>query len=496
LANAPLLCARGVTVTFGGVDVVAGVDLDLWAGEVHAIVGENGAGKSSLAKAIAGVYRMRDGAVSLDGREAVFKSPREALASGVALIHQEPQGFPDLDVAENVFAGNFVKKGWFVDRAACRRRSGEILHQLGTGIDPRAALGTLSVAQRQMVEVASALGHEARVWLFDETTAPLTPKEAEELFTVMRRLRDQGCALAFVSHHLHEVFAIADRVTVLRDGRRIDCKPIKETSPAETVQLMVGREIEQARLRGAAPGACVLQTRALSGPGFSDATVRVCKGEVVGLAGLVGAGRTELCRALFGIGQAWAGTIELEGRPVQIASPGQARNLGIALVPEDRIHHGLLLPQSIAFNFGLANLDRFSKAGWLDQGQEERAAVAEGARLQLVSRGPRQPVQELSGGNQQKVALGKWLLTEPRLLVLDEPTRGVDVGAKREVHRTVRSLADEGLAVLMASSDLPELIALCDRTYVMRGGRIVAELGAHEASEEAVMRHAVGADGD
>jgi rhamnose transport system ATP-binding protein len=410
------MCAKSVTVTFGGIDVVASVDLDLRAGEVHAIVGENGAGKSSLAKAIAGVYRMQSGSVALDGRAVRFKSPREALANGVALIHQEPQGFMDLDVAENVFAGNLPRSGFLIRKSVAEGRSSSLLQELGASVSPRERLAELSVAQRQMVEVASALAHDARVWIFDETTAPLTPKETEELFAVMRRLRGRGCALAFVSHHLHEVFEIADRITVLRDGRRVGCKETKDTSVAEIIQLMVGREIEHARLHGAQKGECVLETNALSGIGFSDVSIRVRAGEVVGLAGLVGAGRTELCRALFGVTPASGGTVQITGREAHIASPKDARSYGVALVPEDRIHQGLFLPQSVAFNFSVSNLNRFSKAGWLDREREALETVEEGKRLGLVFRGPRQPVQELSGGNQQKVVLGKWLLTGPRLL--------------------------------------------------------------------------------
>lgn len=488
-----MLSAKGVTVTFGGVDVVSSVDIDLVAGEVHAIVGENGAGKSSIAKAIAGVYRMREGSVSLDGSSIVLRNPREALHSGIALIHQEPQVFPDLEVAENVFAGNLPRsRRGTVDWTACYQRTGELLDQLGARIDQRANVRSLSVAQRQMVELASALAHDARVWIFDETTAPLTPKESRDLFSVMERLKEKGCALAFVSHHLHEVFAVSDRITVLRDGKRVATLRSSETTPDEVVRLMVGREIEHARLQGATAGDCVLETMGLNGKGFGDVSLRVFRGEVVGLAGLVGAGRTEFVRALFGIEPSISGVVRFLDEEVHVKSPRQARGLGIALVPEDRIHDGLLLLQSVAFNFSLSNLDRYSRFGWIDRRSEEADSVAEGARLNLAYRGPDQVVSELSGGNQQKIVLGRWLMTEPKLLILDEPTRGVDVGAKREVHRIVRDLADEGLAVLMVSSDLPEVLALCDRTYVMRAGRVTAELTAEEASEERVMAHATG----
>jgi ABC-type sugar transport system ATPase subunit len=488
--DTPTLSAKGVTVTFGGVDVVASVDIELRAGEVHAIVGENGAGKSSLAKAIAGVYRMREGTLSLNGETKWFKNPREALRAGIALIHQEPQTFPDLTVAENVFVGN--RPGWLHSLESCVLRSRELLAQLGASIDPRAQMGGLSVAQRQLVELAAALAHEAKVWMFDETTAPLTPKETSELFQVITKLKSQGKAVAFVSHHLAEVFAVSDRITVLRDGKKVAEKTTSETNPQEIVRLMVGREIEHARLHGANPGETVLETNNLTGEGFANVSIKVCKGEVVGLAGLVGAGRTEFARALFGHTRPTAGTIKFENRETRVRSPRDASHKRIALVPEDRIHDGLLLPQSIAFNATLADLPRVSRLGWLDNTAIANHTRQFADRLNLAHRGQSQPAAQLSGGNQQKVVLSKWLMTAPKLLILDEPTRGVDVGAKREVHRTVRELADQGLAVLMVSSDLTEVLTLCDRIIVMRKGLIVGELKAEDATEERIMSLATG----
>jgi rhamnose transport system ATP-binding protein len=488
--DVPTLSAKGITVTFGGVDVVASVDIELRAGEVHAIVGENGAGKSSLAKAIAGVYRMREGTLSLNGEARSFKNPREALKAGIALIHQEPQTFPDLTVAENVFVGS--RPGWLHSLEWCVVRSQELFAQLGANIDPRVQMGGLSVANRQMVELAAALAHDASVWIFDETTAPLTPKETRELFQVITKLKSQGKAIAFVSHHLEEVFTIADRITVLRDGKKVAEKETRETNPQEIVRLMVGREIEGARMHGAVPGETVLETNSLTGDGFEDVSLKVCKGEVLGLAGLVGAGRTELARALFGHTRPTSGTIKFNGQEARINSTRDARSKGIALVPEDRIHDGLLTPQSIAFNATLADLQHASTAGWIDHKRIADKTKQFAERLNLVCRSLSQPVAQLSGGNQQKVVLSKWLMTAPKLLILDEPTRGVDVGAKREVHKTIRELADQGLAVLMVSSDLTEVLTLCDRVLVMREGRIVGELNAEEASEEGVMSLATG----
>ncbi|MFN8220038.1 MAG: sugar ABC transporter ATP-binding protein [Fimbriimonadales bacterium] len=486
------LRASSITVTFGDVDVVAGVDLDLREGEIHALVGENGAGKSSLAKAISGVYRARKGTIELDGAEVSFRNPREALDAGVALIHQEPLSFPDLTVAENIFAGHPPKRAGLVDWRAMRTRAKELLDTLAVDLDPDANVGSLSVAQRQQVELACALSHDAKVWIFDETTAPLTPKEVEELFAVMRKLQQRGCALLMVTHHLHEVFAVADRITVMRDGTKVAAKATKETDEAEIVRLMVGRELAEEHFAAGIPGEPILTVKDLSGPGFAEVSLEVRKGEIVGLAGLVGAGRTELARALFGITTPSSGQVFFEGKPVAARSPEQAMRLGIGLVPEDRRNDGLLMPQSIAFNATLANLRKLCRSGWLNLRRIETETVDAVERLHLAYQSHGQAAGELSGGNQQKVVLSKWLMTQPKLLILDEPTRGVDVGAKHEVHAIVRELAAQGMGVLMISSDLPEVLALSDRVVVMRQGRVAAELAASEASQEAIMFAATG----
>lgn len=486
------LRAKGITITFGGVDVVSGVDLTLQSGEIHAITGENGAGKSSLAKAIAGVYRSREGTIELEEKLVDFRGPRGALDAGIALIHQEPLTFPDLTVTESIFAGNLIRRGPLVDWKACQKRAAELLNSLGVHLDPRQKTGGLSVAQRQLVELASALAHDAKVWIFDETTAPLTPKEVTELFVVMRRLRDQGCALAIVSHHLHEVFEIADRVTVLRDGQKVAEKLISETTPDEVVRLMVGRELSGERFPSLEAGSTVLETLNLTGIGFADVSLSVRKGEIVGLAGLVGAGRTELARALFGLTHPKSGAVKLDGQELAIKSPQDAMGAGLALVPEDRIHDGLLQPQSVAVNATLASLRQVSSLGFIRPSAVDMRADDATRKLNLKRQSIDQPVSELSGGNQQKVVLAKWLMTEPKLLILDEPTRGVDVGAKHEVHKAIHSLAQQGLGVLMISSDLNEILALSHRVLVMRGGRIVAEISRDEATQESIMRHATG----
>lgn len=488
-----LVAAKALTITFGGVDVLKGVDLDLHAGEVHALAGENGAGKSSLAKAIAGVYKPRQGQILLEGRPICFSSPREAIHHGIALIHQEPQTFPDLDVAENIFAAHHPKRGGVVDWSSVYTKASEILDSLGVKLDPQAKVGGLSVAKQQMVELACAMSHKARVWIFDETTAPLTPKEIEELFVVMRRLREQGCALAMVTHHLDEIFEISDRITVLRDGQKVGERTPAESSVPEVIQMMVGRELASESLHATQPRAenprlCV---QGLSGHGFKDVSFDLHPGEVVGFVGLVGAGRTELAQALFGI-RPHSGTILLDGKRANLSSPRNAISNGIALVPEDRQHDGLLSFQSIGFNATLAWLSRLCRFGWLNQKKIKAQTVDFGKRLKLAYRGAEQPISELSGGNQQKVVLSRWLMTDAKVLILDEPTRGVDVGAKHEVHKLIREQADQGMAVMMISSDLPEALALSDRILVMREGRIAAELPGKTATQPQIMAAATG----
>jgi rhamnose transport system ATP-binding protein len=491
----PIIQAQGLRMAFGGQEVVRGVDIDLNAGEVHAIVGENGAGKSTVAKLIAGVHRPTAGTIKLNGSAVVFDAPRQAIDHGIALIHQEPLTFPDLDVAENIFVGHQPKSKTGVDWPKMRHAAAQLLAELGVKIDPGTPVRSLSVADQQMVELACALSQDAQVLMLDETTASLTPKEVAELFAIVRRLRDQGKALAFVSHHLDEVWEIADRITVMRDGEKVgELKPA-ETSIDEVIKLMVGREVNFS-LKGhqtVTDARPLLKVRGLTLEGkFRNVGFEVRPGEIVGLGGLVGAGRTEVCRALFGIDRPTAGTIEIDGNPVAIRKPSDAMALGIALVPEDRQHEGLLMPMSIEHNMSLSILRSLASAGWVNRKREAGLANEYATRLQTAFRSLDQPVRELSGGNQQKIVLGKWLLTKPRLLILDEPTRGVDVGAKEEVHRLILELVEQGLALLVVSSDLPELLALCDRIVVMREGTVVRELAREDATPESVMRAATG----
>ncbi len=484
-------------MAFGGQEVVKGVDIELHAGEVHAIVGENGAGKSTVAKLIAGVHQPTAGEIRLNGKAVHLENPRQAIHLGIALIHQEPLTFPDLDVAENIFVGHQPIRNPLsgIDWNSMRRSAKAILDELGVSIDPKARVSDLSVADQQMVELACALSHDAKVLLMDETTASLTPKEVAELFGIVRRLKSQGKAIAFVSHHLDEIFEIADRITVMRDGEKVGELIPSQTTIDELIRLMVGRSVDASvkthqTVIDAPP---LLKVENLTRTGqFRNVSFEVRPGEIVGLAGLVGAGRTEVCRTIFGIDQPSSGSIQIDGKKISVRKPTDAMELGVAFVPEDRQHEGLLMPMSIEHNATLAILSKLAKFGWVDRKRENKLAREFAEKLQTAFRNVSQPVRELSGGNQQKIVLAKWLLTEPRLLILDEPTRGVDVGAKDEVHRLILQLVDQGLALLVVSSDLPELLALCDRVIVMHEGSVIQELNRDEATPERVMQAATG----
>lgn len=492
-----LITASGLRMAFGGVEVVKGVDIELRAGEVHAIMGENGAGKSTVAKMVAGVYRPTGGTIRLRGQETQMESPRHALELGIALIHQEPLTFPDLTVAENIFVGHQPARGPLksIDWREMNRCAEELLASLGAKIDPKVLAGGLSVADQQMIELASALSHDAKVLLMDETTASLTPKEVAELFEIVRRLRDEGRAITFVSHRLSEIFDICDRITIMRDGEKVGERMIRDTSIPEVVSLMVGRDVPPPTPRPAPSTtvAPILKVSGLSKRGrFENISFELRPGEIVALAGLVGAGRTDVCEIIFGAARPTAGEIEVRGAKVTIKNPRDAIRNGLAMVPEDRQHAGLLLPMSIAHNATLPTLKRTSPGGWLSEKRERATAEEFAKKLRTALRSVEQPVKELSGGNQQKIVLAKWLMTEPKILILDEPTRGVDVGAKEEIHRLIRELVDQGMAVLMVSSDLTEVLELSDRILVMREGRLVAEFAQAQATPDSVMFAATG----
>jgi rhamnose transport system ATP-binding protein len=482
----PVISMRGINKAFGGVQALKDAAFDIYAGEVHALFGENGAGKSTLIKIITGVYQPDSGEILLGGEPVQFANPREAQAAAIAAIYQEPNLFPDLDIAENIYVGRQPRRMGRIDWAQMYRDAEELLDSLGLKLDVRTKARSLSVAQQQMVEIARALSLDAKVLIMDEPTSSLTLSEVEDLFTITRRLRDQGTALVFISHRLEELFALADRVTILRDGNYIGTRMIDNVTREELIRMMVGRSLDSLYPKEDADiGDVVLEVRNLTIPGqFEDISFEVRAGEILGVYGLVGAGRTEIARAIFGTEPAMSGQIVIHGKPMTIRSPQQAMDLGIAYVPEDRKMHGLILPMSISQNITLSILSRFATATWINQ-QEENSAAQELARqLSVKAAGVWQKAAELSGGNQQKVVISKWLATKPRILILDEPTRGIDVGTKSEVHQLLSQLAADGVAIVMISSELPEILGMSDRILVIREGHVGGQFDREEATQE------------
>lgn len=491
----PIVKTCKVSKSFSGVEVVHDVDLEIYPGEIHALVGENGAGKTTFLKIISGIYQPDGGSIIVDGNTVEIGSPKKAENLGISLIHQEPLIFPDLNVAENIFTGHQqMAKGLTVKWSELYDEAANILNSLGVKLDPKAQVKGLPIADQQMVELSSALSQNARVLLMDEPTASLTPGEVKTLFDIMKTLKERGTAVVFISHRLEEVVEIADRVTVMRDGAKIDTCLIGDTCQEAIIHKMVGRALgEFFKKIDAQTGEQVLKVNNLNKEGyFSDINFEIMRGEVVGFAGLVGAGRTDVANAIFGINPADDGSVELEGNAINISSPRMAIAHGIGYVPEDRQTQGLLMEFSVANNITFAAMKLISKFGWLKTAIENKIATDIRDQFNIVVRNVKQRVQELSGGNQQKVVLSKWLLTEPKLLILDEPTRGVDIGAKSEVHSLINDLVSEGKGVLMISSDLPEVLALSDRIYVLREGKIVAHFKQEEANQEKIMTAAAG----
>jgi rhamnose transport system ATP-binding protein len=491
---APVLEIRGVAKRFGATQALHDVSLALHAGEIHALLGENGAGKSTLIKIITGVYQPDRGEMLLAGRPVTIRSAAEAQRLGVAAIYQEPLLFPDLNVAENIFISH-QDRGAVVDWRQMFHDAERILAELGVALDVRNPARGLTLAAQQSVEIAKAISLNVRILIMDEPTASLSAHEVQELFKLVRDLKRQGVAILFVSHRMEEVFEIADKVTVFRDGRLISTRARLEATPQRAIADMVGREIDLTKARtSAARNDLVLAVTNLSRRGaFEGVTFDLHRGEVLGFAGLIGAGRTDVGLALFGIAPATSGTILLEGKPVTVRSPREGMNLGIAYVSEDRRQLGLVLPMAIFANITLPVLRRYlNRLGLVRTGLERRTADDFRTRLAIRAPSVDLEVAKLSGGNQQKVMLSKWLNTNPSVLILDEPTRGVDVGSKAEVHAIVAQLAAEGIGVIVISSDLPEVLVLSDRVLVMREGRQMAILDRAEANEETVMTAAMG----
>jgi rhamnose transport system ATP-binding protein len=490
------IALAGASKSYGAVRAAHNVSIALRAGEVRALAGENGAGKSTIVRLLAGVQRPDEGEVLVDGEPVDFHGPADARERGVAVIYQEPTLFPDLSVAENVMMGRHPLGSLRrIDRRALHRTVAELMDRLGVKLDPEQPVRGLSIADQQIVEIAKALSFDARVLIMDEPTAALSGHEVERLFGVVRALRERGAAVLFISHRLDEIFTICDTVTVMRDGEVTHDGPTAELNTDELVRRMVGRELSQLFPKQVAEiGETVLRVDRLTREGvFVDVSFEVRRGEIVALAGLVGAGRSEVARAIFGIDRPDGGQVEVGGRPLKPGSPATAMRAGIGLVPEDRRQQGLVMELSIERNVGLTRLQALGGTlGVIGSGAEAKLASDWATKLQLKFHRLADPVGFLSGGNQQKVVLAKWLATSPKVLIIDEPTRGIDVGTKAEVHRLMSELAGEGLAVLMISSELPEVLGMADRVLVMHEGRLVRELSRAEADEESVVRAATG----
>lgn len=493
---AALLKLTGISKSFGGVRALHDVSLELQAGEVHALVGENGAGKSTLIKIITGAHQPDSGSLELDGNAVEHNDPLSARRLGIAAIYQQPALFPDLTVAENIAIVSDSTSPWRRIRWSERRqRAGELLSRVGASIDPDTVVSDLTMPQQQLVEIARALGENARVLILDEPTASLSEREVSRLLSVVRDLRRAGVGILYISHRLDEVFRLADRVTVLRDGTHVATRPAKELDQRELIRLMVGRDLTAVFPKQNVPiREVVLELRGLGcrASGVHDIDLTVRAGEIVGLAGLVGAGRTELARVLFGLTPADSGQMLLHGKPVAIESPEQALHQGLAYVPEDRRRHGVILDLPVAANISLAVLRRLSQAGRFDFVRERELAQTMVNRLGVKTPSLDAPTLQLSGGNQQKVAVARWLATEPAILILDEPTQGVDVGAKAEIHHIIGELAAQGLAIILISSELPEVLGVSDRVAVMRSGTIVDTLDRPQATPERVLSLALG----
>ena len=490
----PIISARGISKQFAGIEVLSDVDLDLMPGEIHALMGENGAGKSTFAKIVAGVYRPTRGSLSLRGRQVDISSPIVAQKLGITLIHQEPISFPDLSVAENLVLGRqngtpLARVQW----AQMTRDARGFMDLLGVSIDVTKPMRGLSIADQQMVEIARSLASDSRLIIMDEPTAPLTPKEVATLFAIARRLRNEGRTIIFISHRLEEVRALCDRVTVFRDGQKVATERVDKLSDTDIIRHMIGRPIkEYLHKHGSTIGDVALKLTKVTLPGkFYDISFEVKKGEIVGLGGLVGAGRTDVAQAIFGIATATSGAIEVNGKLAQIKIPTDAIALGLAFVPEDRAKAGIFRSLSVEQNITASIPRKIAPGRFIQRALEKSFAIDSVRKLRVRLASLRQPIGELSGGNQQKAILARWLLTEPSILILDEPTRGIDIGVKAEFYEMIGELAASGRAILLISSELPELLALCDRVLVMSEGRLMADLSRGVATQETIMQAAV-----
>ncbi len=494
----PALQMKGITKTFPGVRALSDVGFEVRRGEVHALLGENGAGKSTLMKILAGAQPMDSGEILIDGKPVHITSPQKAMELGISIIYQEFNLVPYLNAAENIYLGREPKAAipGFVDFSTMYSEAQKVIDNLGVKLNVRTPVNRLSVAQQQMVEIGKATSRNATIIAMDEPSATLTDHELESLFALIHSLKEKGVSIIYISHRLEEIFQIADRVTVLRDGHYVGTKDVSELDKDEMIRMMVGRELkEKIPKQTCEIGDTALEVRSLNRKGvLEDINLKVRKGEVLGIAGLVGAGRTELARAIFGADPIDSGEIILDGKAVNIRSPRDAIRLGIGLVTEDRKSLGLILGMVVRENISLANLDALTKLGFVNHREERRAALQFIEDLMIKTPSCEQQVQNLSGGNQQKVVLAKWLFTQSKVLIFDEPTRGIDVGSKVEIYQLMNRLAANGAAIIMISSELPEVLGMSDRIVVMHEGRITGELSREEATQEKIMWLATGGE--
>ncbi len=492
----PLVEMRGITKGFPGVQALTNVNFDVHPGEVHALVGENGAGKSTLMKILAGVYERDEGEVLFKGQPVNFTNPRQAQLAGIVTIYQELNQVPEMSVTENIFLGSELARGALLNWSAMHEKAKELLAKLHLDIDPRQPIHKLGVAQQQMVEVAKALHQKADLIIMDEPTSSLSIREINDLFAIVRELKAAGVAIVYISHHLEETFEITDRITVLRDGRHVATRPTGDLNIDGLVRLMVGRDLSEKYPKEIVPrGEEVLRVEGLNRMGtLSDINFTAYAGEVLGIAGLVGAGRTELARAVFGADLIDSGKFFVKGQSVTIHNPNDAIQHGIGLLTEDRKQQGLFLQMSVRDNIVMAVLKRLTRGLRVNRHTESDVAQRYIDSMNIKASSQEQLAINLSGGTQQKVVLGKWMATEPHVLIFDEPTRGIDVGAKVEIYKMMNDLAKEGVAIMMISSELPEILGMSDRVLVMRGGRIRGELTRAEATEEKIMEFATGTD--
>lgn len=492
-----ILRMKGISKWFAGISALSNVDFELARGEVRALIGENGAGKSTLMKILLGIHQADAGEIEFMGKKVHFKEPKDALSVGIAMIHQEISLIPTVDVAENIWMGREDKftKHFLIDVGARYRATKELLDELGINVDPRRQTSTLSVAMMQLVEIARAVSYDAKLIIMDEPTSALTNEEVELLYRIVRDLTAKGVTIVFISHKIEEIFKICDNVTVLRDGHMIGTKPLSDgMKPDDLITMIVGRDLSDAfQKRPCVIGDVVFEVRDLERRGvFQDVSFQVRRGEIVGFSGLMGAGRSEIARAIFGIDRVTDGHMYMNGREIVNRTPYQAIKNGIGMVTEDRLRMGAIYTMSVKQNMTLANLFRMVRLGIIRTGCERQTFRQTSERLSVKYAKETDSIKSLSGGNQQKVILGRWIMTSPQLLILDEPTRGIDGGAKMEIYKLINDLAEQGVAIMFISSEMPEILSLCDRTFVVKDGKLVYECARDQMTQELLAEKAFG----